>query len=196
MSDYEIEKIRRRISGKSVSNSFFSRFLNRFLITGLITIICLIVLKSNSFLKDSFYNKVLNVNFNFAYVNDLYGRYFGGVLPFSDFFSETTTVFNETLSYDGYSSYLDGVSLNVSSNYLVPSLDSGLVVFVGEKEGYGNTVIVETVSGVDMWYSNMSSISVDMYEYVSRGDFLGNCDNNLYLVFKKDGNVLDYQEYI
>lgn len=177
-------------------SSFFSKFLNKVLITGLVTIVCMIFLKRDSSFKGVFYDKVLGVNFDFAYVNSIYHKYFGGVLPFSDFFNETLPVFNESLVYSDKVAYLDGVSLSVSSNYLVPSIDSGLVIFVGLKEGYGNTVIVQGVDGVDVWYSNLESIDVSLYEYVSKGVVLGSCSDNLYMVFKKDGNVLDYQEYI
>ncbi len=185
-----------RIRSKCSSSSFFSNFLNRVLITGLITIISLILFKKDSSFKKYFSDNVLSVNFNFAYINSLYNKYFGGVLPFSNIISSTETVFNEKLSYDGFNNYLDGVSLNVSSDYMVPSINSGLVVFIGYKDGYGNTLIIEGSDGVDVWYSNMGDISVSMYEYVSSGNFIGTCSNNLYLVFKKDGNVLDYKKYI
>ena len=179
------------------SNTFkFDSILNRFLITGVLTILCLIFLKKNSNFKKFFDDNVMSVNFNFSSANVLYKKYFGGTLPFSDLFSLTNTVFNENLVYDGYSDYLDGVSLNVGTDYLVPSLDTGLVVFVGFKENYGNTIIIQQANGIDVWYSNLSSISVDMYEYVSKGSFVGSCDENLYLVFKKDGNVLDYKKYV
>ena len=197
MSNYDLKKIKKRINNKDDGfNSFFILFLNKLLITGLVTIICLIFLKSNSSFKRLFYDKVIDVNFNFAYVNGIYQKYFGGSIPFSVFLNSTETVFNESLSYSDSSSYLDGVSLDVGDNYLVPSLESGLVIFVGEKEGYGNPVIVEGSDGVNIWYSNMSNISVDMYQYISKGSFVGECNNKLFLVFKKDGNVLDYQEYI
>lgn len=176
--------------------SLFDRFINRFLITCLFTIICLICLKGNVFFKQYFYDHVISDNFDFAYVNSLYSKYFGGSIPFSGFFNETKMVFNEGLVYDNFSDYNDGVSLSVSDNYLVPVLDTGLVVFVGEKEGYGNTVIVEQSNGIDVWYSNLDKINVNIYEYVSKDSFIGECSNNLYLVFKKDGNILDYRKYI
>ena len=185
-----------RIRGNSCSSSFFDRFLNRFLVTSLITIICLIGFKRISSFKEFFYDKVLSINFNFAYINNLYSKYFGGTLPFSSIIPKTEPVFNEKLSYDGADKYLDGVSLSVSNDYLVPSINSGLVVFIGEKEGYGNTLIIEGADGVSVWYSNLNDISVSMYQYISEGSFIGGCSNNLYLVFKKDGNVLDYKEYI
>lgn len=174
----------------------FDGFLNKLLITGVLTIICLIFLKKDISFKKFFNDKVLSINFNFSYINSLYKKYLGGSLPFSDIFSEAKTVFNENLSYDGFTDYLDGVSLNVGTDYLVPSLDTGLVVFIGEKEGYGNTIVVQQVNGIDVWYSNMSDVSVDMYEYVSKGSFIGSCHENLILVFKKDGNVLDYKKYV
>jgi len=174
----------------------FDGFLNKLLITGVLTIICLIFLKKDISFKKFFNDKVLSINFNFSYMNSLYNKYLGGSLPFSDIFSEAKTVFNENLSYDGFTDYLDGVSLNVGTDYLVPSLDTGLVVFIGEKEGYGNTIVVQQANGIDVWYSNMSDVSVDMYEYVSKGSFIGSCHENLILVFKKDGNVLDYKKYV
>ena len=180
------------MSSNSSSSSFFVRFLNRFLITCLITIICLILFKKNSSFKAYFNDKVLSVNFNFASINSIYKKYFGSPLPFSSIIPKTEPVFNERLSYTAVNDYLDGVSLSVSDNYLVPSISDGLVVFIGEKEGYGNTVIVEGSDGVDTWYSNMSDVSVSLYQYISNGSFIGNCSKNLYLVFKKDGNVIDY----
>lgn len=182
-----------------MSSNVFKKFdsiLNRILITGVLTILCLIFLKKDASFKKFFNENIISVNFNFSSVNNLYKKYFGGALPFSDLLSSTDTVFSEKLSYDGFSDYLDGVSLNVGPDYLVPTLDTGLVVFVGYKENYGNTIIVQQSNGIDVWYSNLSNISVDMYEYVSKGSFIGSCENNLYLVFKKDGNVLDYKKYV
>lgn len=195
MTNYDIY---RKNKGKKVmsSYSFFSRFLNKLLISSLLTIVSLICFKKDSSFKRLFYDNVLDVNFNFAYLNNLYKSYFGGVLPFSDFFESTESVFSESLEYSDSHDYLDGVSLDVSSNYLVPSLDSGLVVFIGDKEGYGNTVIIQTAGGIDIWYSNISDLNVSMYDYVSKGSLIGNCNSNLYLVFKKNGEVLDYKKYI
>ena len=76
-------------------------------------------------------------------------------------------------------------------------LKNGLVIFIGEKEEYGNTVIVQQADGIDVWYSNLENVSVKMYDYVSQGDYLGETkDDYFYLIFKKEGNVLNYQDYI
>lgn len=146
-------------------------------------------------MKQFFYDNFLSDNFDFAYFNSLYKKYFGSLIPF-DGIGSVSPVFSEKLIYTDFSSYLDGVSLSVGDNYTVPSLNSGLVIFVGEKDGYGKTVIVQQSDGVDVWYSNLDSVSVKLYEYVSDGGFIGNCSGNLFLVFKKDGNVLDYKDFI
>ena len=89
------------------------------------------------------------------------------------------------------------MKLTVDENYMVPVLESGIVIFLGEKEGYGNTVVIEQVDGVDVYYSNISTDNVKLYDYVEKGTLLGEAENKkLYLVFQKDGTFLNYKDYI
>ncbi len=173
-----------------------SNFINRLLITGLLTIIILIVMKKNDKVKSYFIDKVMGTNFNFAYINELYTKYFGNSFYPQNLLDDAAPVFNEKLEFTNKNQYLDGVELIVSNDYLVPTIDSGMVVFIGEKEGYGNVVIVQQVNGIDVWYGNITNVGVNLYDYVTAGSLIGNCNNNLYLVFKKDGNVLNYEDYI
>ena len=72
-----------------------------------------------------------------------------------------------------------------------------MVVYLGEKENYGNVVIIEGIDGIDIWYGNMETISVKLYDYVEKSSYLGQTkDNNLYLAYSKDGKFLDYKEYL
>ena len=120
----------------------------------------------------------------------------GGVDSLNKVAKNTTPVFNETLTYNSKSKYLDGVKLEVSTNYLVPIIKEGLVVFSGEKEGYGNVIIIQGVDDINIWYGNMSNTSVKLYDYVEKGSLLGEVSNNtLYLVYEKDGKFLDIEEY-
>lgn len=105
-------------------------------------------------------------------------------------------VFNEKLTYQSSEKYLDGVKLNVQNEYLVPSYGTGLVLFIGEKENYGNTVIVSLNDGIDIWYSNVNP-SVKLYDYIKEGELIGtSLSNYIYVVFKKDGAILNYEEYL
>ena len=157
----------------------------------LITII--FVKKDNNFkkyLKDNIFSN----NISFYKIRDTYTKYFGSVLPFYDVFN-VESVFNEKIEYNEINKYLDGYLLGVSYNYLVPVIRSGIVVYVGDKEGYGNTIIIES-EDVIIWYSNIIS-GVNLYDEVKKGEYLGETiDNKLYLVFKKDGEEVDYKEYI
>ena len=76
-------------------------------------------------------------------------------------------------------------------------LDAGIVVFIGEKEDYGKTVIIQQTDGVDVWSGNVDNLNVKIYDYVESGALLGETkDDKLYLVFKKEGEVLDYKKFI
>lgn len=174
-------------------NRFYG-FINRVLITCLITVSVLILCRKSAFFKAIYSDKVMGDNFNFAFVNDLYNKYFAGTIPF--FSNDTSSVFSEDLIFDSKEKYLDGVKLNVSHDFFVPALDGGIVVFVGVKEGYGNVVIVNQTDGVDVWYGNLSNVGVGLYDYVSGGSLIGNSNDFLYLVFKRNGNVLDYEDFI
>jgi len=178
--------------------NFWFKQISKVCISIILTLATLILLKAKPELKSSFYSNVYEKNISFASISSLYEKFAGSPLPFSDLInSSTTTVFNESLSYSEKHKFLDGVKLVVEDNYLVPALDSGLVVFIGNKENYGNTIIVQQSNGIDVWYSNIENITVSMYDYVEQGKLLGEIDTKeLYLVFKKDGEVLEYEQYI
>ena len=125
----------------------------------------------------------------------MYDKYLGGVLPLKKD-GNTEEVFNETLKYDSISIYHDGVKLSVGDNYLVPSMKEGMVVFIGDKDNYGNTIIIEDLSGVDIWYGNVSNTSLKLYDYVEEGTLLGEANKELFMVFSKDDKYLDYEEYL
>ena len=59
-----------------------------------------------------------------------------------------------------------------------------------------NTVIIQRIDGVDEWYGNVENVNVKLYDYVKKGSLLGEANNNLYLVYKKDGNTLNYEDYL
>ena len=195
----EIKKeFKNKRKNKLVVKSKKSNKLTKFLLLIIITLITLISLKSNTKLKTYFYKNVFEKNFKFASINKLFKDKFGKPIPFSDVIEkkETKQVFSEKLKYSEKSKYLDGVKLKVENNYLVPNIENGIVVFIGKKDNYGDTVIVEGTDGVDIWYCNVKS-SLKLYDYIEKGSLIGeSLNNNIYLVYKKDGKVLNYEDYI
>lgn len=176
----------------------FVKYITKLLITVVITLVALIALKSNTKLKTVFYKQVYDTNFSFASINNLYQKYFGSPIPFKNLVKDPVkTVFDEKLNYKEISLYKDGAKLTVAKNYLVPILESGMVVFIGEKEGYGHTIIIQQVNGVDTWYGNVTNDNVKLYDYVSKGSLLAEAkEDTLYMVFQKEGKKLDYKKYL
>lgn len=180
------------------NKNFWFKQITKLCFSLIILFTTLIILKAKPELKDVVYYQVYEKNISFSTINSIYEKYVGSALPFDNLFKEETNpVFNESLEYSEANKYLDGVKLTVNSNYLVPALDSGLVIFIGEKENYGKTIIIQQANGIDVWYSGIDTTSVKLYDYVDKGSFVGEVAENIfYLVFKKDGEVLDYQNYI
>lgn len=183
-----------KIISKNNTNTKIFSLLTKTMITVIITLICLIGCKKSTNFKSKFYEKIYEENFSFAKINNLYQKYFGSLLPFENKLNNSTEpVFSETFTYLSKEKYLDGEKFTVDNNYLMPVLESGMVVFIGEKEEYGNTIIIQQVDGVDTWYSNINS-NIKLYDYIEKGDVLGEVNSNyLYLVMKKDGKYLTYE---
>lgn len=181
---------------KSSKSNLFKNIVLRVLITIIVTLILLIGFKMNNNFKRTFYHYVYEENFPFSAVKNFLQEKFGTSLTFDKIVTDEE-VFNEKLSYKDKSLYHDGVKLTVSSEYMIPSLESGIVVYIGEKENYKQVVIVQQMNGVDVWYGNIKQANVKLYDYVEKGSLIGQVDNKtLYLVFQKEGKFVDYQSYL
>jgi len=190
-----INKSNMNINANNKIRNFFMNLLVKILITSIVLVSLAIIYKSDGNLKNKISGYFFEESISFTKINKIYDKYLGGLLPVKKE-SNITSVFNEKLSYNESSIYYDGVKLTVEDNYLVPTIEEGMVVFVGEKEKYGNTVIIENLDGINFWYGNINTTSVKLYDYVEKGAYIGEVDNELYLVFSKDGNYLNYEEYI
>lgn len=179
-------------------NPFLNTVLNHVLLSGILLLICLCVIKINPSFKEWINKQVYQTNFSFAKINETYEKYFGSVLPLPDITPETAQpVFDEKLVYEAKSTYKEGVKLTVSQNYLVPVLESGIVVFIGNKDNYGKTIIIQQVNGIDLWYVGVENSDLKIYDYIEKGSLLGETiSNEMYLFYQKAGEFLDYKEYL
>lgn len=202
MNEINPSKYTKMINGnvKKGNNNVMKEYLVnlflRFLIVVIILFLLAIVYKSDSSLKGIISNCFFEDNISFIKIKKVYDEYLGGLLPLKKEESDTTEVFNEKLNYSASSIFCDGVKLTVAESYLVPSLSEGMVVFIGDKENYGKTIIVENLDGVDYWYGNIMDTSLKLYDYVEKGNLVGEVKKDLYIVVSKDGKYLDYEEYI
>ncbi|MBE6147201.1 MAG: M23 family metallopeptidase [Firmicutes bacterium] len=185
-------------SNKSSYRHIILSFLNKVLITGLIFISSLCIIKIYPESKDFIYKNVYQNNISFSSIRNFYEKNFGNIFPTDKIIKEETKmVFQENLSYKNKEPYKEGVRLEVGKNYLVPVLDSGIIVFMGEKENYGYTIIVQQMNGIDLWYVGVDSSSLELYDYIEKGSLLGeSISSEIYLYYQKSGAFLNYQEYL
>lgn len=173
--------------------SLILRSLTVIVIFLLLAIVC----KSNQNYKNIIVTNLYEKNISFTKIKNLYTKYLGGIVPLDKVTEDVTPVFNEQLEYTNDTIFYDGVKLEVIDKYLVPIIEEGMVVYIGEKENYGNVIIIEGIDGIDIWYGNMESTTVKLYDYVEKNTYLGQTkDNYLYLVYSQDGQFLDYKEYL
>jgi len=193
--DYTTSKFLNNNGNKN--KNVFNKFFNKILLCIILFLILMILVKSNPVLKDKIYHLIYENNISFSSFKKTIEEKFGGVIPFDNVVvDDTVSVFSEDISYVEKSDYNKGVKLVVNNSYLVPVVESGIVVYMGEKEGYGYTIIIQQNDGVDAWYSNINS-KVKLYDYVEKGSLLGEAvNNNIFLYFQKNGEFIDYKEYI
>lgn len=171
------------------------KFVNKLLVLGILFVGVLIAVKVNPTAASWVKTHVYMDNFSFAQIENWYNKYIGGIFSSND--DEVTQVFSGTIPYTSLEPYYDGVRLKVSSGSVVESLLSGIIVSIGETEHYGNTIVVEQVDGVSVWYGNVDVSDVKLYDYVEKGQILGmSRSEELYLVLMKDGAYLNYQDYV
>ena len=168
----------------------FKIFITKFLILIIMFLITVIITKKDNSMKLWIKNNLLTSNFSFEKYKSIYLNKFGNIIP-----NYIEPVFNEKLEYEEINKYKDGISLKVKNNYLVPNLYDGVVVFIGDKDEYKNSVIVES-KNITILYSNITS-NVKLYDEIKKGELLGeSLDNKIYLVFMSDGKIVEYKEYI
>ena len=102
---------------------------------------------------------VFEENFNFMAFKNFYQN-IASSNPKKD---EDKMVFGQTLEYTNITPYQNGQSLEIGVDVPINSLGGGIVVFVGEKEGFNKTIIIQGSDGYDIWYGNLENIDINIY---------------------------------
>ena len=185
----------KRIVEKKVLKKKVRIFVNKFLLMVIVYLLGMITVKVNPDLQPKIKEKVYENSFSFTKIRNLYQKYFGKLVP-DNSPEKTVAVFGETIQYLRKEEVEGGVKLIVDEHYSVPLIESGLIVYVGEKNGM-NTIIVDQVDGVSVTYQNVNLKDYKLYDYLEKGQIVGNVvANELYLFFQKEGEEVSYQEYI
>ncbi len=156
----------------------------------------LIIINSFEKGRENYQKIVFSDNISFTKFINIYKKYVGNPI----FIKEeglSASVFLDDVSDYKAEKYLNGVKITYEKDEIVKSKTSGLVVFIGDKEDYGKTLIIQGTDGIDIWYGNITDIGVSLYDYVEENKPLGTTINNeLFLVKQKDGNYLSFDDLI
>ena len=190
-------KNKNKDNNTSTKKKILTSLLNKLLVSALLLVFSLCLIKFNPSVKSFVDKNVFNSNISFAKINTLYNKYFGNIFPISGLAnSDIEPVFSDKLVYSKKEDYKEGVKLTVGNSYLVPVLESGIVVFIGDKDNYGHVVIVQQVNGIDLWYVGVDTDNLKIYDYIEKGKLLGESSSSeIYLYYQKSGEFLNYKEY-
>ncbi len=200
MDEYKfVKKYLNKEENKNIDSINYKKILislfNRTLISFLLVITTLCITKIKPEIKKDIEKYVYTNNISFSKINNFYEKTFGNIEIFNN--KDTVSVFKEELNYNKKEPYKEGVKLTVDNNYLVPVLESGLVVYKGNKDNYGYTIIIQQINGIDIWYVGLKETNLKLYEYIEKGSLLGEIDNNtLYLYYQRNGEFIDYKDFI
>ena len=173
-------------------------WITKTLICIIIFLILGIICKKNITLKNKIKYELYENHLSFTKIKELYNHYLGGYIPLETITpKKEESVFNEKISYKNILPYENGAKLTVENNYLVPNQESGVIVFIGKKEKYGDVIIIEGKDDVDIWYGNICNSELKLYDYLEKGNYIGEtCNENLYIVYSKNNQFLNYQNYL
>lgn len=180
---------------KNIEHSkYISNLFTRTLVSVILVLLCAIFVNSSDanllLFKDKFFKDTLA----FTKINALYTKYFGTILP--EKVTNSLPVFETGKNYSNIIKEGDHYLVDLTSNTF-SFLESGVVVFLGEKENLGKTLIIQGIDGVDIWYSNIDHCAITMYDYVEKGNLIGEFkENKATLTFIENGESIGYEKYM
>lgn len=168
-------------------SSFIRNILSKLFTIIIFSLFVIILSNLNSSFRKFLIDDVLNSSMNFSKVN-------GIVSYIENIFKEekTENVFkDESISYEKYK---DGIKYFVNKDDSILLKNSGIVTYIGEKEGYNNTIIIQQSDGNYAWYGNIKE-SIKLYDYIEKGEEIGKSNGEYYYyVLYKDEVPITYED--
>lgn len=186
---------------KNEKKSLIKNLVFSMIIKSLIVVVLflgsLIYIKQSNDNKNKFKNVVYNNSLSFAKIYDVYKKYLGDVIPFKNIFKDNTKlVSSEKLSYEQIKKEDNGYILSVSKDYITPSITSGIIVEKKVSSKYENVITVQDKNGLNITYGLIKNTNVKLYDYIEKGEIIGQASEELYLSFKKDNKYLSYEKVL
>ena len=97
----------------------------------------------------------------------------------------------------------EGIILETSLGSKVEAINEGVVIFAGEKEGIGKTVVIQHANKSESWYGQLEKIDVKLYDLVKKGKEVGQVTvsedgskGRFYLAIKENDAFIDPKKVI
>lgn len=172
-----------------------SGLLTKLLISIIIILSSLILTNLSSNVRSFYQKNIFQNNISFMNISKFYDKYIGNFNNKKKT-SDEILVSNNDVNKAEMKEINGSYYLEVGLDYPVNFLASGIIVYTGDKDDFKNTVIVQGIDGVDIWYSNVIMNEYSLYDYVSKGKVLGSVnDSQLIITIMKDGKKVPYEEY-
>ncbi|RKO61094.1 M23 family metallopeptidase [Caldibacillus debilis] len=123
--------------------------------------------------------KAMETEFRFAAVSQWYEKTFGNplaLLPDGNGKKDSAGQYALPASariVEGFQHDNRGVIIRTDKETPVEAIKKGVVIFTGEKDNLGKTVIVQHPDNTESWYGHLGEISVRIYEEVEAGEAVG-----------------------
>jgi stage IV sporulation protein FA len=187
-------------------------FLFKILASACLVLIVAIVFRSETERAEpvkQFVVKTMETEFQFAAVSDWYEKQFGKPLALLPVKTEEPAQEN-TNNGTQYALPASGriledfgdngqkITIETGKDALVEAMNEGLVTFVGTKDGFGKTIIIQHGDKSETWYGNLSDFEVNVYEYIDAGAKVGKATavpdgekGTFYFAIKKGDDFVD-----
>jgi len=179
------QRINSIVYGKKKNESTFMNFIFKVMITLCLFLAFQIVFKDNQ-------AKTMNEIFS-GVITKL-----GNIVPFEQIiYGDTQTVFMDTeLDIIDTKEFNNGYVLFVKENEIIKSFENGIVSGNTEIDGYGKILSIQQSDGVEIWFGNLMSNDLNIYDFVKKGDIIGQvAEDELFIAIKKNGEFITYEQY-
>jgi len=159
-------------------------FLFKFLASACLVLVVAILFKNPSphFTEARhFVNGYMEKEFQFAAVSSWYEKAFGkplSILPLDDKKQGETITSDYAVPASGhvlqsFKKTGHGIIVETGSKSVVEAMSEGFVSFIGQKQGFGKTVVIQHADGTEAWYGNLDKVDVNLYDFVDKKKKVG-----------------------
>ena len=179
MTYEEYKSSKNKIKPSSEKKSVLKTLLNKLFTVIIFSMLVVIISNYSPKFKSFIVDKVLNSTMDFSFVNKIINK---TTSVFENKSNDTVPVSKEI---EKSIKYKDGVKYLIGEDEEILVKDSGIVTFIGKKDGYDNTIIIQQSNGYYAWYGNVKE-SIKLYDYIESGSVIGTASDEYYYVLLKD----------